>query len=143
MDRIQVGKNLKSWGIEKFGKLTILAEKLGMMPQSLQKYTSGKALPGAGMIAKLKELGCDTDWLLLSIVYPTQHERIIAGDEPLDGDKLLIKDKIILNQAEQIQKLKDKVIILEIKVEELTKEAAEIEKDLGFNGSGKIKKKRN
>lgn len=40
------------------------AEKLGMQPQSLQKYLKGQRLPLPEILSKISNLGCNINWLL-------------------------------------------------------------------------------
>ncbi len=73
-------------------------------------YLMGKRLPGDELLSKLISLGCDLDWLLL-----------LSEDQALDlsADKVtvktyhyetpVIKDKVIISQAEEIQELKEEV----------------------------------
>lgn len=115
MDKTEVAKRLKIWGINKFGKLSILAKNLNMIPQSLQKYTSGDALPGAEIISKLSELGCDIEWLLL-------RKEIPSGDSGNENEYINRKDKIILSQAEELTMMK-------VKLEELKQRVLELEEE--------------
>lgn len=41
------------------------ARQLGVSPQNINKYLSGKMQPGALMQKRLRELGCDIEWLMI------------------------------------------------------------------------------
>ncbi|GMU86289.1 MAG: hypothetical protein AMXMBFR48_15310 [Ignavibacteriales bacterium] len=65
IDNTQVGIRLKEFGKEKFGQLKVFAENLGISQQSLTSaYLSGRSLPGAELLLKLVNMGCDITWLL-------------------------------------------------------------------------------
>lgn len=49
---------------EKFGSISALANALGIAQPSLSRYLSGEVRPGLDLIMKLKDLGCDINWLL-------------------------------------------------------------------------------
>jgi transcriptional regulator with XRE-family HTH domain len=59
-----IGEKLRKFGIEKFGSVKTFAEALGMKPPTLQVYLRGISEPGANILRKLKNLGCDINWLL-------------------------------------------------------------------------------
>jgi transcriptional regulator with XRE-family HTH domain len=61
---MSIGEKLKEWGKEKYGNLTILAQLLDITQPSLSRYINNKTEPGAGILKKLKKLGCNIDWLL-------------------------------------------------------------------------------
>lgn len=69
MDKVLIGKKLREFLITKFGKLTIAAEKLEMLPQNLNTYLNGKHIPGGKLLNRLNELGCDTKYLFNSNDY--------------------------------------------------------------------------
>ncbi len=59
-----VGKRLKEFSA-RFKSQTELAHALGMKKhQQLYPYLNGKSLPGFEIIAKLRDLGCDPNWLI-------------------------------------------------------------------------------
>jgi SOS-response transcriptional repressor LexA len=89
----EVGSRLREFGESNFKSLSKLAERLGMKPQSLQKYLNGTSIPGGEIIARLIDLGCDINWLFYGddlqlrayrkeILYPQEFKllgRIPAG----------------------------------------------------------------
>ena len=59
-----ISEKLREFGIKKFGSVKTFAEALGMKPPTLQVYLRGISEPGANILRKLKNLGCDINWLL-------------------------------------------------------------------------------
>lgn len=55
------------------GSLKRAAAALDMDPSALQKYLKDQLTPGNLMHAKLRELGCDIEWLMTG-TYKTQEE---------------------------------------------------------------------
>lgn len=132
MDKIEIGKRMREYLINKYGKLNVGAERLNMSPQNLNKYLKGEFLPGAEIISKLGESGCDINWLL--------------NIDMKDADKISepandysVKDKIILSQTEEIFLLKKQLLDLIIKLDILEKESIGFEKSLKVNEDNKNK----
>jgi hypothetical protein len=59
-----LGTRLKEWLLRVYGSMYQASLSVGMHPSSLNKYTSGKHLPGSGILIRLAELGCNINWLL-------------------------------------------------------------------------------
>ena len=59
-----IGEKLKEFGKKKFGNITKFAKALGMQPSNLYDYINNKSKPGSEFLIKLKEMGCDLNWLL-------------------------------------------------------------------------------
>lgn len=134
MNKDEVGSRLRKFLLEKFGKLTIGAENIGMSPQSLQKYLKGEFIPGGEIISKLSELGCDIEWLLLRKENPSDNSG--NGNESLNR-----KDKIILSQAEELTMMKVKLEELKQRILELEEDQSRLMKDIGKNKVEKIRGK--
>jgi hypothetical protein len=60
----EISKRLKKWGVEEYGSLVSFARALGISQQSLHDYTSARTRPGNKMQSRLRELGCDVEWLM-------------------------------------------------------------------------------
>ena len=58
------GEKIKAFGKGQFGSVKGLAEAMGMLPQQLSTYISEVKKPGFDVLAKLKGLGCDMNWLI-------------------------------------------------------------------------------
>jgi len=61
---IDIGRRLRSWGENKYGKMSVFAETLSVTPQHLDAYLSGRQKPGNKMQSQLRELGCNIAWLI-------------------------------------------------------------------------------
>jgi hypothetical protein len=64
MKSSEISKRLKKWGVEEFGSLVSFARALGISQQSLHDYTSGRTRPGNTMQSRLRDLGCDVEWMM-------------------------------------------------------------------------------
>lgn len=65
MNKTDIGKKLRAWLIQKFGSISEGARLLEISPNALStNYFSGKSYPGGELLARLKEFGCDINWLL-------------------------------------------------------------------------------
>jgi transcriptional regulator with XRE-family HTH domain len=53
-----------AWHGRTNGSITAFAEALGMQPSNLHKYLSGEREPGASVLARIAELGCNIHWLM-------------------------------------------------------------------------------
>jgi transcriptional regulator with XRE-family HTH domain len=60
---ITIGERLRQFSAG-FGGPSSLAARLGISPQQLNDYLSGRRIPGNKMQARLRDLGCDTIWLI-------------------------------------------------------------------------------
>ncbi len=59
-----IGERIRIFARKNFGTLKKLAESIDMSPQQLQQYISGNREPGAKILLKLLNTGCDINWLL-------------------------------------------------------------------------------
>ena len=59
-----IGERIRLFAKRKFKTLKKLAEAMGISPQQLQQYISGKREPGSRILMRLLTLGCDINWLL-------------------------------------------------------------------------------
>jgi len=60
----EIGQRLRQWSATQFPSLAAFARALGWIPQNLTPYLNGTILPGNALQAKLRELGCDIEWLM-------------------------------------------------------------------------------
>ena len=64
IDKKSVGQRLSEFAA-RFRSQSELARALGMKKhQQIYPYLKGQSLPGFEIIAKLRELGCDPNWLI-------------------------------------------------------------------------------
>lgn len=60
----EIGQRLRQWGSSRFPSQAAFARALGLVPQNLTPYLNGITLPGNTIQAKLREIGCDIEWLM-------------------------------------------------------------------------------
>jgi transcriptional regulator with XRE-family HTH domain len=80
-EKRDIAVRLRSFAYSKTDKLSEFARSLEMSPQTLNSYLSGKIAPGAELLVKLSDLGCDVEWLL------TGSSRNQSSEESFVGDK--------------------------------------------------------
>lgn len=59
-----IGLRMRTFGEKNFPSMAAYARALGMRPQTLNNYLAGQARPGNVMQARLREIGCDIEWLM-------------------------------------------------------------------------------
>ncbi len=62
--RLGIGERIRIFAKRKYDTLKALADAMGIKPQQLQQYVSGRREPGTKILRKLLQLGCDINWLL-------------------------------------------------------------------------------
>ena len=55
---------MREWGLARYDTLSAFALALGISPQNLGNYLSGRMPPGNKTKARLRRLGCDIQWLM-------------------------------------------------------------------------------
>jgi len=74
-----IGERLNEFAIQrhgsKHGYKTLFAKELDMTSNTLSHYLNDKLLPGNGLQNKLRELGCDIEWLM------TGRKMVTVGDK--------------------------------------------------------------
>src|SRR3954468_20007461 len=62
------GQRLRLFGVVRFGtasgSVKAFAEAISMKPSNLQKYLCGDREPGASVLARVADLGCNVHWLV-------------------------------------------------------------------------------
>ncbi|MEP0860596.1 MAG: helix-turn-helix transcriptional regulator [Ignavibacterium sp.] len=81
---------------ENFGGISKLADALGIAQPSLSRYLSGEVKPGLDFIIKLKDLGCNINWLLSE------------DDKSPPGTEKLLEQRI-KELEEENQRLRDSI----------------------------------
>ena len=59
-----IGDRLRAFAIGKYGKIKAFADALGMSASNAQAYMRGARTPGAKVLARLQNIGCNITWLL-------------------------------------------------------------------------------
>jgi len=90
--RIGIGGRVRHFAKHKYGTLKKLAEAMGISPQQLHQYISGKREPGSRILVKLLNLGCDINWLL-------------SGSESLESFKIDKLEKELSNLQNSISQI--------------------------------------
>ena len=90
--REEVGDRLREFAT-RFGGPTALAREIDISPQAITEYLSGRRVPGNKMQARLRELGCDTAWLItgqttddINREYETWKRRTLLRGEVTDAE---------------------------------------------------------
>lgn len=81
---------------EKFGSISAMAEALDIAQPSLSRYLSGEVKPGLDFIMKLKDLGCDINWLLSDSPDPPPetNQLLQARLKELEEENARLRDSI-------------------------------------------------
>jgi transcriptional regulator with XRE-family HTH domain len=105
---MNIGEKIRIFAENKGFSLVELAELLGMKPQSLQVYLSGKSNPGSEILMKLKNLGCDINWLLTDDDKPPPPTIYENRIKELEQEIQLLRDSIgnLYLLAQEIEKQK-------------------------------------
>lgn len=69
----EIGDRLKQFAQEKFGSVAELERKMKVPKNSLSQYIGGRHTPGTTLQDKLRDVGCDIEWLM------TGHSRTGGG----------------------------------------------------------------
>jgi transcriptional regulator with XRE-family HTH domain len=123
--RVQIAFRLREFGLKKYRTLTDFSKALGVKPQTLNNYVSGKTLPGNKMQDKLNELGCDIGWLITGLsrdemnakyAGTVKEQATMLGFVPKDeeGKMLLYLSLVGINTVVDLQRALDKSVISEI-----------------------------
>lgn len=106
-----IGKRLRQFAKDKYGTVRKLAELLEMSEENLSQYTRDKSKPGANMLLKLNELGCDLSWLLTGKYATTPKEMFDATFKYKQKENPY--DRRINELEEENRKLKKKLAVYE------------------------------
>lgn len=105
-----LGEKLRFFAENYIGSVAKLAELLGMKPPSLYVYLNNEIIPCGEILKKLKELGCDINWLLSDTLDPPPetNQLLQARLKELEEDKQRIRDSIsrILLLAQEVKQKK-------------------------------------
>jgi hypothetical protein len=83
----EIGKRLRNWGLGQYGSLGSFAEALRLRNQNtLSPYFSGVRKPGNSLQSRLRELGCDVEWLMTGrqgVDSPVSNHHALGGQSAL------------------------------------------------------------
>jgi len=105
-----IGEKLRFFAENYIGSVSKLAELLDMKPPSLYVYLNNESIPGGDILRKLKDLGCDINWLLTDDDKPPPEtlESLQARLKQLEEENARLRDSIgrILLLAQEVNKQK-------------------------------------
>ncbi|GAB1351061.1 hypothetical protein MASR1M107_32760 [Ignavibacteriales bacterium] len=98
----EIADRLRYFAHMKFGSLKLLAKELGVTSSTLSQYATGKSIPGNTMQNRLREIGCDVEWLMTGNSEKMDAEVISIPNE----FKLLRRDFTVLMKDNEIFNLR-------------------------------------
>lgn len=93
---MSLGQKIKEFILKNFSSIQEFADFIGIKSEQLYPYFSDKVVPSATFLAKLKDLGCDINWLLSE------------DDKPPPETDELLKQRI-KELEEENQRLRDSI----------------------------------
>lgn len=106
---MSLGNKIKRFALTQFGSISDFARVMGMSPSNINFYITGRRKPGADILNKMRELGCDINWLLSEeeegVIPVVGEPEIKYGDEEEE-----IREKIdeIKETIREIEKILDR-----------------------------------
>lgn len=105
-----IGEKLRFFAENYIGSVSKLAELLDMKPPSLYVYLNNESIPGGDILRKLKDLGCDINWLLSDSPDPPPetNQLLQARLKELEEENQRLRDSIshILLLAQEVDQQK-------------------------------------
>lgn len=91
-----IGEKLRFFAENYIGSVAKLAELLDMKPPSLYVYLNNESIPGGDILRKLKDLGCDINWLLSDSPDPPPetNQLLQARLKQLEEENARLRDSI-------------------------------------------------
>lgn len=77
----EISKRLRYFAHMRFGSMKELAANLGVTSSTLSQYTTGKSIPGNTMQARLRDIGCDIEWLMTGEASAVQSDEVSFSQE--------------------------------------------------------------
>lgn len=74
----EIGSRMRYFGENKFSTMADFARALAIEPVNLTPYLNGRTRPGNKLQNKLRDLGCDIEWLMTG---KTQEHKICTKSE--------------------------------------------------------------
>ncbi|MEG8946636.1 helix-turn-helix domain-containing protein [Rosettibacter firmus] len=110
-----IGEKLRFFAENYIGSVAKLAELLDMKPPSLYVYLNNESIPGGDILRKLKDLGCDINWLLSDTPDPPPEtiQTLLTRLKELEEENQRLRDSIsrfllLAQEVEQQKKSKRK-----------------------------------
>lgn len=101
---MSIGERLKYFGVNKYGSVKKFADALEWHSSNLYDYFNDNSMPGAPMLIKLIEMGCNIEWLLVG-----------------DRGSGMVKEPTIPYEASELKRLREENKELKTKLEQISK----------------------
>ncbi|MEJ5351946.1 MAG: helix-turn-helix transcriptional regulator [Melioribacteraceae bacterium] len=106
-----IGEKIRFFAENSIGSVAKLAELLGMKPPSLYVYLNNESIPGGDILRKLKDLGCDINWLLSDDDRPPPETIYEKRIKELEEEIRILRDRIsqialLTQEVEKAKKIK-------------------------------------
>lgn len=94
--KLSLGQKIKEFILKNFSSIQEFADFIGMKSEQLYPYFNDKVVPSATFLAKLKELGCDVNWLLSDSPDPPPetNQLLQARLKELEEENARLRDSI-------------------------------------------------
>ncbi len=101
---MSLGEKIKEFGLKKFGSLKAFAEAVDKSPPDLSQYLGPNARrdPGAPLLKKLYDLGCDLNWLFADAGDKNTEKKVTYEDSTIKV--LRIKVDSLETENKQLKK---------------------------------------
>ncbi len=124
-----VATRLREFATEKYKNISGLCRALGKDTSYLNLYLSGKSLPGWKLQQRLRELGCDIEWLMTGNSPAKTEVQTYTSTDP-DNPLVITSDDIGLLKAALLRMLKQ-MNVMEEQIEEKDAEIRGLKWQLG------------
>jgi transcriptional regulator with XRE-family HTH domain len=105
-----IGDRLRHFAKTKFGSTSELARQMGLQPQALTAYLSNRTTPGNVTQSKLRELGCDIEWLMTGKQYELNESDTSTASNATAFVKLVEEQEaIIYRLTNEVKMLREEV----------------------------------
>lgn len=94
-----ISKRLREFGANNYPSMAAFGRALDLRPQELYRYLSGTSKPGNILQQKLRDLGCDIEWLM------TGRKEVERGKLPVSLESQLMLDKLRAMGIDSLEKL--------------------------------------
>ena len=122
-NKSEIANRLEKWILENYKTKTAFCKDAGMSLQSLNIYTSGVSGIGNKFLKRLRELGCDVDWLITGREAPLHQATKVVEDKTIDNLLLVEFMNRVITLENEDKKLKEELRALknELKAARLEK----------------------
>jgi transcriptional regulator with XRE-family HTH domain len=100
-----IGSRLKAYAKARCGSIKRLAEEIGVRPDNLQKYASGRNEPGSKLLLALARHGCNVHWLLTGDGQMLAEDLRKGGSAKQDQEILTVLKTAGIGEVERLKTL--------------------------------------